>query len=285
MGKLREEMIRDMGLRNLATNTQEAYLRAATTFAAYFMESPTKMGTDEVREFLLHLQAENYKPSSLVVYRAGLRFLYTFTLRRPGVVEVIPYPKKHLVAPRILTGSEIQRLLDAMPSSKHRAIFATTYSAGLRISETCSLEVDDIDSARGMIHIRNGKGGKDRFAHLSARLLVELRDYWKKTRPKRPFLFPGQWEDQPIQPRSFGRVLQQTSLKIGLKPHATPHQLRHSYATHMLELGADVRVIQILLGHESPKSTEHYITLTSRALALFGSPLDVLGTKKAKDLG
>jgi len=285
MGKLRDKMIRDMQVRHLRSATQESYLRSVRAFAAHFMKSPDEMGAEEIKTFLAHLRDGGRSASTMSVYRCGLRFLFAVTLGRPDVVDTVPHPKRHLRKPRILTGSQIEMLADAMPSVKHRAIFMTIYSAGLRISEACSLRVDAIDSGGGRIYIRDGKGGKDRWVKLSPRLLTLLRDYWRVIRPKGPFLFPGRDTDRPIRNESFRKMLRRVSIRHGLKPHVTPHHLRHTYATHMLELGADVRVLQILLGHAAPSSTEHYIAMTSRVLTGLDSPLDVLATDRAGTLG
>ncbi len=167
---------------------------------------------------------------------------------------------------------------------KHRAIFAATYGAGLRISETCGLQTDDIDSGRGRIMVRRAKGNKDRYVLLSPLMLSTLRDYYREFRPSGTFLFPGRKVGH-INPRSFNKVLDRASLQLGLTPKATPHHLRHAFATHMLELGTDVRVLQILLGHAEPQSTEHYLTVSGRLFARVPCPLDALAAREAEALG
>lgn len=285
MGKLRDSMVRDLELRGVTETTKQAYLRAATKFAAHFMRSPEEMGTKEVKLFLATLDERGLSRSSVSVYLAGLTFLYRVTLNRPDVVAEIPRPKKTKRKPRVLKGSEVGRLINAMPSLKHRTISMTMYAAGLRISEVCALEVTDIDSARNRILIRQGKGQKDRYVPLSSKLLAGLRRYWRHEQPQRPLMFPGQWNLRPICRSTVNRVFRLVSERIDLKPPATPHHLRHAFATHMLELGTDLRVLQILLGHADPKSTEHYVTLSDQVLGSLKSPFDLLGTNHGRILG
>jgi len=251
----------------------------------HFMKPPTELGGEEIKVFLQSLQDRGCSPSTLCVYRAGLQFLYGVTLLRPEVMLPVPHAKVRQNRPRVLSGSEIERLIAAISSRVHRAIFIVTYSAGLRISETCALELGDIKSESGVIRIRDGKGSKDRFAKLSPRALAELRAYWTETRPRRPWLFPGRSGDKPISTHAFRRHLASVSEQLGIKPRVTPHQLRHSYATHMLSLGADVRILQFLLGHAEIRSTEHYLSVTVDYLRQTESPFDTLGGVRAKVLG
>lgn len=285
MGKLREAMLRDLELKGFTESTKQVYLRVAKRFAAHFMRSPAQLGTEEVKEFLQHLGKDGTSRASLSVYHAALCFLYAVTLQRPHVMAAVPRPKHQRKKARILTGSEVARVIDAMPSLRHRAICSTTYAAGLRISETCGIQIPDIDGRRARILIRQAKGQKDRYVPLSAKLLELLRDYYRQYRPQGQYLFFGRFGDRPIRTRTFNRVLDRVSTQLNLSPKVTPHHLRHAYANHMLELGTDMRVLQLLLGHADPKSTEHYVTVSERILGRLPTPLDILRTSQAEILG
>jgi len=219
------------------------------------------------------------------MYVAAIKFLYKVTLRRPEVVAAIPWPKVPHGVPEILSGTEVTKLLDAIDSIKHCAVIMTAYGAGLRINEVCSLQVDDIDSQRMTIRVRHGKGNRARSVPLPERVLFLLRRYWVIERPKKPWLFPGKQPGCPLSAESVRYHLHGAAKKTGLVKRVTPHRLRHSFATHLLELGTDVRVIQMLLGHRSIKTTARYTHLTSRVLAKTMSPVDVLGTSKQKMIG
>jgi integrase/recombinase XerD len=285
MGKIRDAMVRDMELKGFSDSTKQAYLRIGKRLAAHFMRSPAELATDDIKEFLYQLSKVGMARASLSVYHAALTFMYAVTLRRPDVMASIPRPKVPRRKVRILTGSEIAGVLDAMPSLRHLAICSTTYAAGLRISETCCIQVSDIDGRRGQLLIRQAKGQKDRYVPLSAKLLELLRSYYRQYRPRGQYLFFGRSGDQPIRTRSFNRVLDRVSVELGLTPKVTPHHLRHAYANHMLELGTDMRVLQLLLGHADPKSTEHYVNVSERILGRLPKPLDILRTPEARILG
>jgi integrase/recombinase XerD len=286
MGKLRDQMIEDLQLRDYARKTCKAYVDCARAFAAYHRKSPAQMGELEIREFLMHL-VEKRKVSAAhrKMHVAAIKFLYQVTLRRPEVVAKIPWPKVSQGVPEILSGSEVTELLDAIESLKHRAVVMTTYGAGLRISEVCNLQVEDIDSARMTIRVRHGKGNQARYVLLPERVLLVLRRYWALERPKKPWLFAGAQAGCPLSPASVRYHLSAAAKKTGLTKRATPHILRHSFATHLLELGTDVRVIQMLLGHRSIRTTVRYTRVTNRILAKTTSPVDVLGTPKQKMIG
>jgi site-specific recombinase XerD len=278
-------MIEDMKMRRLRTNTQLAYLRCARLFAGHFMKSPEEMGEQEVRAFLLYkVEHDRAKPATQALYLGALSFLYRVTLRRPEVVQHIQRPKVQNRLSNILTGTEVEALLAAIAPIKHRAILMLGYGAGLRISETCALRIDDIDGKRRLIHVRDGKGGRARSVMLSDRLLRTLREYYRLERPKGPFLFPGQAKGRPITTNAVRRVLRQAVVKIGLKKRVTPHRLRHAFATHLLEAGTQVRVVQVLLGHATSKSTERYLHVANGFIAKIKSPLDLLGTEEGEVL-
>jgi site-specific recombinase XerD len=283
MGQLREKMLEDLKLRRYRPGTIEAYLRCARAFAAYHRRPPEEMGEEEIRKFLLHLIDERKaSPSSHKMYLAAVKFLYGVTLGRPEVAVRLPWPKVPTTLPDILDGDEVERLLVSVESLMHRAILMTAYGAGMRIAEACSLCVGDIDSARGLIHIRDGKRGRDRFVMLPRRLLVFLREYWKAVRPTGPRLFPGQKEGRSITPSAVRAALAQAVAAAAITKRVTPHVLRHCFATHLLEGGEDIRTIQVLLGHSSIRTTARYTQVSKRHIGRTQSPLDRLDEKKPK---
>jgi integrase/recombinase XerD len=279
MGHIREKMKADLELRGLATSTQNDYLRRAHNFVAYHRRSPTEMGEREIRDFLLHLRQKHVGPATHHMYVAAIKFLYATTLGRPEAVANIPWPKRSHKLPDILTGEEVERLFGAIQSLKHRAILMTAYGAGLRISEACSLQINDIDSARMLIHVREGKGSKDRYVMLSERLLEVLRAYFKCVHPKGPYLFPGLIPGRPITAGAVQGVLREVVAHCRFSKRVTAHSLRHGFATHLLEAGNDIRTIQRLLGHASIQTTARYLKVTERHIGRIKSPLDLLQSK------
>lgn len=277
MGQLRDRMEADLRLRGRSPATRYHYLRCVRSFVAHVGKSPAALGEAEVRAFLLHLiQERKAKPATVRMYVAALKFLYATTLRRPEVVARVPWPDVPEHLPDILAPAEVVRLLEAVRSMKHRAIVMVAYGAGLRISEVCSLQVGDIDSQRMVIHVRDGKGGKDRYVMLSERLLALLRDYWRLAKPPRPFLFPGKRGAPHVRPSTVQRMLHKAVAACGLSKRVTPHVLRHCFATHLLEGGTDVRTIQHLLGHSSIRTTARYLQVSTRQIGQTRSPLDNL---------
>lgn len=286
MAKLRDQMIEDLQLRCYARGTCKQYVDCARAFVAYHRRPPLQMGELEVREYLMHLaEVRKASPATRKMHIAGIKFLYEVTLRRPEVVAAIPWPKVAHNLPEILSGTEVLRLLDALHSIKHRAIVMTAYGTGLRISEVCALTAENIDSQRMVIHVRHGKGDRDRYVQLPERVLFLLRRYWVAERPTKPWLFPGEQRGCCVSAGSVRYHLSAAAKKAGLVKRVTPHVLRHTFATHLLELGTDVRVIQMLLGHRSIRTTVQYTRVTSKLVAGTTSPIDVLGTPKAKMLG
>jgi site-specific recombinase XerD len=250
------------------------------------MRSPDQMGEKEVREFLVYMRDERkLHPTTIKSHVAALKFLYANTLSRPEVVKPWYSPRRPFKLPRILSGSQVDALLNAISSIKYRAVLMTTYGAGLRISETCRLQVDDIDSKKMLLHVREGKGGTERYAMLSPRLLAVLRAYWRHVRPPKPYLFPGQKPDTPLSTDSVRQVLRRVVEDCGIKKPVTPHLLRHSFATHLLDAGTDIRVIQVLLGHRSITTTQRYSQVSPQYISRTKSPLDLLGTDEGKALG
>lgn len=275
MGKLYQKMERDLNLKNLAPRTRSRYLNCCQRFAAFYMRSPAQMGIEEIKEFLKRV-LETSSVEQLKMHVAGLKFLYGTTLNRPDIVAKIPWPKVPQKKPSILALSEVEQLCSAINVLQSRMVVMTAYGAGLRIGETCRLRVEDIDSKRNLIHIRLGKGGKDRYVMLSQRLLEALRAYWKENRLQGSLLFPGKNSDKPIAEQTVRSALKNAAIKIGLHKKITFHTLRHSFATHLLENGTDIRVIQVLLGHSSIRTTVHYTQVSSRHIASIKNPFDSL---------
>jgi len=285
MGTIRDKMRDDLDLRGFAATTKKEYLRRAHNFVAHYHRPPTELGVREVREFLLYLVNEKKTGSATQhMYVAAIKFLYTTTLARPEVVVNIPWPKRPQTLPDILTGEEVELLFQQIESIKHRAILMTAYGAGLRISEACSLQTSDIDSKRMLIHVHEGKRSKDRYVMLSERLLEVLRTYWKVVRPSGPFLFPGAIPERSITTSAVQRVLHQAVIQCHFTKRITAHSLRHGFATHLLEMGEDIRVIQKLLGHSSLQTTARYTKVTERHIGRTKSPLDLIGTKEGEVL-
>jgi len=278
MTPLRRRMIDDMQLRNLAPRTIKAYVSRVGTFARHFGRSPEALGPDDVRAYLLHLV--QVKHVSWSVYNqtvAALKFLYEVTLERQGVMQRIRCPKQPKKLPTVLSTGEITRFFAAILGLKHRAILMTAYAAGLRISEVVALRIDDIDSQRMVIRVRQAKGRKDRYVMLSPRLLALLRDYWKVARPTQ-WLFPGDVPPHPITAGAVHHICVQAARAAGLGKHVTVHTLRHSFATHLLEAGTDIRTIQTILGHRNLKTTAIYTHVSPAAVEATQSPLDRLAT-------
>ena len=276
MGKLREQMKMDLKLKGYSPKTQAAYLGYMKKFVRYFGRSPAKMGEEEIREYLYHLVTErDLGDSSINSAYSALKFFYETTLCRDWNVAKIPRRKTEKRLPVVLDGSEIKQLLAVTTNLKHRALLMTTYSAGLRVSETAHLKVCDVDSKRMQLRVAQGKGKKDRYALLSPVTLNLLRDYWRQYRPF-SWLFPGRSPERPISTRSIQKVFKDAKRKAGIKKPATVHTLRHSFATHLLEAGTDIYRVQKLMGHTSPKTTAIYIHLRRQDLLKVVSPLDSL---------
>jgi site-specific recombinase XerD len=274
MTALRQRMLADLQLRNYSPRTQEVYVARVADFAAHFGVSPERLGPDHIRRYLLHLIHE--KRISWSWYRqsiAALRFFYGTTLGRDLVLPHIPYPRKEKRLPVVLSSAEVERLLRAVTNLKHRTLLMTLYATGLRLSEATRLQPADIDSARMILRVRMGKGKKDRIVLLSPVLLEALRHYWKIERPG-PWLFPGKDPSQPISTRTIQTIVRRARLRAGLAKPVSPHTLRHSFATHLLEDGTDLRVIQAILGHKSLSTTTLYTHVTTRHLGGVTSPLD-----------
>lgn len=272
---LRRRMIEDMTVRNLSPATQRSYVHAVAKFSRFFGRSPDRLDLEDVRTFQVHLVAAGISWSALNQTVCALRFFYGVTLRRADVPERIPYARQPQQLPVVLSMDEVVRFLEAVPSLKSRTALTTAYATGLRASEVTGLKITDIDSGRKVIRIRHGKGGKDRYVMLSPQLLGILRTYWRLARP-RSWLFPGRAETRPIDRQVLYAACRSACAAAGLDKHVTVHTLRHSFATHLLEDGADIRIIQALLGHSNLSTTARYTQVASHTIAKTISPLDRL---------
>jgi site-specific recombinase XerD len=276
-------MLQDMQIRNLSPGTQKEYLRAVIRFATYFGKSPDQLGREEVRTYLVHLVEERHVSWSMVnQVRCALGFFYRVTLGRHDVLVNIVCAKVGRKLPLILSHDEVNRLLTAAKRLRSRAILTLAYATGLRAAEIVHLKVEDIDSQRMLVHVRGGKGRKDRLVMLSPRLLDLLREYWRKDRP-RTWLFPGDKPGEPLTTRAIQHLCESTSRRAKLGKHITPHTLRHSFATHLLEDGVDVRTIQALLGHRSLATTARYLNVSAKLVAATTSPFDRLADRPRRD--
>jgi len=277
MTPLRLRMIEDMQIRNLAPLTQSAYLLQVSLFARHFGQSPERLGREDIRAYRLYLaQDKHLAASSISVAVAALRFVYTVTLKQAWTVDAdIPTCRLPQKLPQVLSQKEVSQFLDAVESLKHRVILTVCYAAGLRVSEAVRLKPAAIDSRRMVIRVEEGKGRKDRYVMLSPKLLDILRDYWKATRPTE-WLFPGDRPGRPITRFAVERVCQETRQRSDITKPVTPHSLRHAFAVHLLESGADLRTIQLLLGHRSLTTTSRYLRIATSKVCATASPLDSL---------
>jgi integrase/recombinase XerD len=275
MTPLRRRMIEDLRLRNRAERTIDTYVDRVAAFARHFGTSPEHLGPDHIRAYLLHLVEQKASWAHFNQTRSALRFLYRTTLKRGWVDDGVICVKTPRKLPVVLGLDEVAQFFAAIGNLKHRAILMTAYAAGLRLSEVVSLRVEDIDSRRMALRVRQGKGRKDREVMLSPRLLTVLRLYWQVVRPG-GYLFPGRDPDRPLSHSAVQRACKAALRRSGLTKRISPHSLRHSFATHLLEAGADVRTIQILLGHSHLSTTARYTHVSTARLHGTASPLDRL---------
>ena len=285
MSALRQKMIADLQLRNYSPHTIEAYVRCVASFAKHFHQSPDQLGPDQIREYQIFLVRQKKASWALFIQTVcALRFFYHTTLGRKEMIDYIPYPRREKRLPTVLSQAEVASLLQATNNLKHRTILTTIYAAGLRVSEVANLRPAEIDSRRQVIVVRQGKGHKDRLVMLSPHLLELLRQYWKAYRPPL-WLFPGDDPHRPIRTRSIHRICRRVGAAAGLTKTITPHVLRHSFATHLLEAGTDLRTIQLLMGHRSLKTTTLYLHVSAQALCSTASPLDRLCHQQSCESG
>jgi integrase/recombinase XerD len=272
---LRQRMLEDMQIRNYSPHTIDGSLRYVGQFAKHFHTSPDRLDAEHIRTYQLPLLQQHVSKSIFIQTVCALRFFYETTLGRPWMADYIPYPKKPKKLPVVLSRDEVKALLLAPRHLKHRAILATLSATGVRVSELCQLQGTDIDSHRMVIRIRQGKGQRDRFVMLSPDLLPLLRRYWKLYQLQ-SWLFPGYRVTEPITRMGVAHICHQAGRTAKLTKTIYPHLLRHSFATHLLEAGVDLRRIQLLLGHASLRSTSLYLHVAAPALHATESPLDAL---------
>ena len=274
MSDLREQMVKDLQLSGITAGTQRKYLKEVRTLAKYFGKSPEELSEGELKEYLVHmLQDRNLSVGTYRNYVSGIKFLYKTTLKRGDMVENIRYPKGKQKLPVVLDLSEVQALFSVTENIKHKAMLMIMYSSGLRIKEVSKLKITDIDSKRMMVYVREGKGGKDRYSILSQTALECLRQYWREYRPKE-WLFEGQKEGAHITMSSIYQICCKAMKRAGITKPASPHTLRHSFATHLIEAGTSLHHVQLLLGHCSPTTTTVYLHVSKTNLAQVESPLD-----------
>jgi integrase/recombinase XerD len=275
---LRRRMIEDMTIRKLAPKTQQGYIRTIKNFAAFLGRSPDTASSEDVRRFQLHLAANGAHTPVLNHTVSALRFFFRVTLKRHDMVEHTTFLREPRKLPVVLSPEEVARLLNAAPGLKYKAALSVAYGAGLRAAEVISLKVSDIDSKQMIIRVEQGKGRKDRYVMLSARLLDLLRAWWRAARPQ-GWLFPGRNPVQPMTTRQLNRACHAAAEAAGIETNVSPHTLRHSFATHLLEQNIDVRVIQVLLGHAKLDSTALYTRVATRTIQQVMSPLEHIALK------
>jgi integrase/recombinase XerD len=275
MTPLRQRFIDDLRLRNYARRTIDTYVSQIAGFARHFGRSPELLGADDVRVYQLHLLQRRVSWSTFNQAVCALRFLYRTTLGRPEQLPFIPFGKRPKTLPSVLSPDEVLRLINAAPPGRDRVLLQVAYGCGLRLSELLHLCVTDIDSARMVIQVRQGKGAKDRLVPLSLRLLAELRAYWRTCRP-RTWLFPGHKADGTMTSSNVQRRFARLVKRVALTKHCSMHTLRHSYATHLLEAGVDVLTLKALMGHSSLQTTARYLHISTQRLQQTPSLLDLL---------
>ncbi|MBV9509880.1 MAG: site-specific integrase [Caulobacteraceae bacterium] len=275
MSPLRQRMIEDLKIRNLSPATQRSYVHHVAKFSRYFRRSPDELGCEEVRAYQLHLVGRRVSWGSLNQAVCALRFFYGITLGRTDLPERIPYARAPRKLPVVLSADEVVGFLEAVKGLRNRVALTTAYAAGLRSLEATRLKVADIDSGRMVIRVEQGKGAKDRYVMLSPQLLEILRGYWRLTRPKR-WLFPRRDGAGPMDSQTLTVACRVACEQLGLEKRVTVHTLRHSFATHLLEAGTDIRIIQALLGHRSLATTSLYAQVSTAVIGRTVSPFDQL---------
>ena len=275
---LRRRMIDDMAIRKLGPKTQSGYIRAVKNFVAFLGHSPDQASTDDIRRYQLHLASSDLGVPSVNAAMTALRFFFKVTLRRSDVAEDVVFIREPRRLPVVLSPEAVARLIAAAPGLKYQAALSIAYGAGLRVSEVISLKVGDIDSARMLIRVDQGKGHKDRYVMLSQPLLELLRRWWLVKRP-RAWLLPGRTPGAPLSARQLNRAVHIAAQRAGIDKRVGMHTLRHSFATHLLEQKTDIRVIQVLLGHKKLDTTALYTRVAIKAIGEITSPLDRLLTE------
>jgi site-specific recombinase XerD len=275
---LRQRLIDDMTARRFSEATRKDYVRHVRTFAAFLGRSPDTATSGDLRRFQLHMAQQQISPWSINAAIAALRFFFTVTLEKPDLVRPLRIVNEPRKAPVVLSQEEVARLLEAAPGLKYKAALSVAYGAGLRVSEVANLKVSD--SERMTLRVEQGKGQRDRYVMLSPQLLELLRDWWRASRPQ-VWLFPGQNPINPMTPRQLNRAVHTAKDLAGIAKRVSPHTLRHSFATHLLEQGVDIRVIQVLLGHAKLETTALYTRVAVNPVRDIKSPLERLGVNLA----
>jgi integrase/recombinase XerD len=276
MTSLRQRMIDDLRIRNRSAHTIRIYTDCVAHFARHFGKSPELLGPEEIRQYQVYLVNERHVSCSYLTQTVcALRFLYCVTLQRDWAIRRIPHPKQPRRLPVVLSQTEVKQLFDSIRNLKYLALLMTAYAGGLRTSEVVRLRLTDIDSQRMVIRIRQGKGQKDRYVMLAPTLLKVLRQYWQQERPS-SWLFPGQDGKQPLTAHRVAEMCRHLGAVAGVKKSVTVRALRHSFATHLLEAGQNVRVIQMLLGHRSLRTTQGYTYVSTATVRAAPSPLEFL---------
>lgn len=280
MTPLRKRMLDDMSLRNFSPETQRSYIHYLVGFAKYFDESPSDLDPEAIREYQLYLKdVRLMSPQSINCFTAAAKFLYQETLELPWSNAHFKRQRTPNSLPVVLSKEEVERFFEPIGILKHRAALMVCYGSGLRISEAAKLKVSDIDSKRMLLRVVRGKGAKDRYSVLSQRLLEVLRVYWKQQKPT-DYLFPGRKPGTHIGEATLQQVCRDAAFLSGIQKRVTAHTLRHSFATHLLENGEDIRVIQVLLGHKRIDTTARYTHVSPTAISATASPLDQLSGPK-----
>ena len=278
---LRQRMLEDMAMRGLRSDTQRDYIRFVRSFAAFLRQPLDTATAEDIRRFQVHQRESGVQPPTINCSVSALRFFFTVTLDRPDLSRrfiLVRHPRK---LPTVLNVEEVGRLLEAAPGLKHKAALGVAYGAGLRVSEVAALKVGDIDSTRMLIRVEQGKGRKDRNAMLSPQLLTLLRLWWKEGKRRgvmlpHGWLFPGRAHGDPISTRQINRAIHEAAEAAGIRKRVSPHTLRHSFATHLLEQDVDIRVIQVLLGHSKLDTTALYARVATKTIRSVTSPIEHL---------
>jgi site-specific recombinase XerD len=279
MDKSIEQMGQDLAFAGYAQSTQQSYLKTARDLASHFGRLVTELGRDELREYVERLRGQGRSASWLKGKLAAIVFLFSKTLGRPTDVSFVVWPKQYSALPAVLSQADVGAFLDALRLPLYRAIAMVLYGTGLRIEEALALEVTDIDGARGVLRVRHGKGNVAREVKLSPTLYQWLRGYWAKERPRLPYLFTSLRTGRPPTQQAVCSAFAAAAEQARITKPVRPHVLRHSYATHLLDAGTDVRVIQVLLGHKSLQTTMRYTRVSTAIMQKAPSPLDLLPSR------
>ena len=287
MTQLRKRVLDELERRNYSQATARAYVGAIRRFAAHFHRSPDQLSLEQVRQYQVSLFERGLSPKTVMIQMAALRFLFLKVLKRRYTRDDLPLPKtQKRQLPGVLSREEVARLIDAAPNLRHRTILMALYATGMRRAEVCNLRTEDIDKERMVVHIRQGKGGRDRQVPLSHKLLEQLRAYYRSLKVKTGWIFPclqSRHRGQPMTAKTVWHACQLAARRAGITKNVHPHTLRHSFATHLFDAGAELPVVQTLLGHSDPRDTMIYIHLSSRRLHAAPNPLDTLERPTAPD--